>query len=193
MPKWSLTGLQYIYTKFSLAFGLSKESKFMNGYYLPTLYQLFRAWSGLALELCLLTEHLTAWCCLLPCRMYVPGCFPVSLNIPLSGASRTHLKIIILIISLNHWLLSLFLLSLLLSLYFQIPSAWEITFLRKLPSSYCAAFTKFLPSVIYMNPSADRIPSLCLIVLNKTPIIFQTIGLSTRHNWYPFHYRHFTS
>ena len=129
--------------------------------------------------------------CLVECT--VPGCFPVSLNIPLSGASKTHLKIIILIISLNHWLLSLILLSLLLSLYFQIPSVWEVTFFRKLPSCFCATFTKFLPSAIFINPSADRIPSLCLSVLNKTPIIFQTNGLCTRHNRYSFHYHHFTS
>ena len=61
----------------------------------------------------------------------VPVFFPVSLNIPLSGDLRTHLKIIILIISLNHWLLSLLLLPLLLPLYFQIPSAWEITHLSE--------------------------------------------------------------
>ena len=119
--------------------------------------------------------------------------FPCS-KIPLLGDSRTHLKIIVLIISLNHRLLSLVLLSLLLSLYFQIPSAGEITFLfRKLLSCFCAALTKFLPSVIFMNPSSEISPSLCLSVLNKTPIIFETNGLSTRHNWCPFDYHHFKS
>ena len=99
------------------------------------------------------------------------ACSPVFPNIPLLDDSRTHLKIIILIISLDHWLLPLSLLSSLQSLYFQIPSAWEITFLIwKLASDFCAAFTKFLPSVIFMNPFAERIPSSCLSILNKTPI-----------------------
>ena len=128
------------------------------------------------------------------CGMYRPRMLSRVLNIPLLGDSRTHLKIIFLIISLNHRLLSLVLLSLLLSLYFQIPSAEEITFFfRKLLSCFCAALTKFLPSVIFMNPSSERIPSLCLSILNKTPIIFETNGLSTRHNWCPFDYHHFKS
>ena len=54
-----------------------------------------------------------AVCCFVECT--VPGCFPVFVNIPLSVDSRTHFKIIILIISL----LSLFLLLLLLSLYLR--------------------------------------------------------------------------
>ena len=64
-------------------------------------------------------------------------CFPVSPNTLLSGDSKTHINITILIISLNHWLLSLSLLSSFLPLYFQILSAWEITFfIWKLPSCF---------------------------------------------------------
>ena len=194
MPIWSLTGLQYIYIYIymyiykvltCLPSVQGRQIYEWIGYYLPTIRWIFRTWSGLALGLCLLTEHLTAWCCLLPCRI----CRPWMLSrVPKYSSIRSfrnsfkdyyfdHQSQ-----CLNHWLLSLILLSLLLSLYFQIPSVWEITFFRKLPSCFCTTFTNFLPSVIFMNPSADRIPSLCLRVLNKTPIIFQTNGLCTRHN-----------
>ena len=88
----------------------------------------------------------------------------MSPNIPLSGDSRTHLKIVIFIISLNHWLLSLTLLPSLLSLYFQSPSTWKIAFfIWKLPSCFCAVFKKCLPSVIFMNPFGDG-SYLCILV-----------------------------
>ena len=158
---------KYIYTKFSAASVSPRKANL----WLDIIYQL--------LDRYLRPDPVWHWDCAFSGCIWPRDavscpveCFPVSPNTPLSGDSKTPINIIILIISLNHWLLSLSLLSSFLSLYFQILSAWEITFfIWKLPSCFCAAFAKFLPSVIFMNPFADRIPSLCIIVLNKTPII----------------------
>ena len=122
---------KYIYTKFSPASVSPRKANL----WLDIIYQL--------LDRYLRPDPVLHWDCAfsgsiwprdaVPCPV---ECFTVSPNTPLSRDSKNHINIIILIISLNHWLLSLSLLSSFLSLYFQ---------LEKLPSSSENSHHVFVP------------------------------------------------
>ena len=118
MPIWSLTGLQNIDTQSSLLPSVCPRKANL---WMDIIYQLLDRylWPDPVWH-CDCAFSRSIW--LRDTASCPVECFPVFPNISLSGDSRTHLKIIILIISLSHWLLSLSLLSSLLSLYFQTPS-----------------------------------------------------------------------
>ena len=99
-------------------------------------------------------------------------CFRVSPNSPLSGDSRTHLKIVIFIISLNHWLLLLSLLSSAIIIFSKLFNLKNCLLHLKTPIMFLYRFHKVFTICYIYKPFCRRVPTLYLSVLNRTPTTF---------------------